>query len=349
MHNLLNKPRDTTQLHIAGPISFRLGSRKVLSSHRDTPWNNFGGNRQNLEKSMRRIWIADDGYNIIHRDQSGAEALIVAYLCRAGKYRSLFEYSIKPHTYMALILFPDQWKKRIEKPEHIDWCLKASIKELKNFEFWPTLASLIKSSDDWPASERYYFMGKGTIHMSSYGGREKKLQEKLLKDSNGAVVISLKEAARFQQTFHEFAPEIYEWHSRLYESARRTGQLRNLFGHPLNITWQFKQEDMRDLIAWIPQSTVGEITNIAYAEMQEYIEDMNKNWHMMFTMHDSLDSQAPEPETTECSNTMKQFLEKEFTSPFDGTIFRMKSECAVGKNLAPYDKVTNPLGLKEVK
>lgn len=348
MHNLLQKPRDTTQYHVGGPITFRLGSRKVLSSLRDTPYNNFGGNRANLEKSMRRLWLADDGYNIVHRDQSGAEALIVAYLCRSGKYRSLFEYSVKPHTYIALLLFPEVWKARVENKDWIDYCIASSIKDLSRFEHWPKIAKLIKSSDDWESKERYYFMGKGTVHMSSYAGGAKKLQTKLLEDSSGAVIVSFREAERFQQTFHRLFPEIHEWHGRLYEIARITKQLRNLFDHPLNITWQFKSDDMRDLISWIPQSTVGELTNLAYADMQEHIEENGKNWHMLFNMHDSLDCEAPEMQTEECADIMRQCLEKEFTSPFDGTKFRMKSECMIGKNLGPFDKVKNPLGLKEL-
>ena len=43
--------RDATQWYIAGTRTFRLGSRKVLGT--------WGGNLQNIEKSMREIYIAD--------------------------------------------------------------------------------------------------------------------------------------------------------------------------------------------------------------------------------------------------------------------------------------------------
>jgi hypothetical protein len=157
-------PRDVTQYIISGTDSFRTGSRKLLSNKNKNLKNaNFGGNRQNLEKSMRQIWKSDPGYSLVQCDQAGAEALIVAYLCRPGKYRQLFQFGIKPHTYIAMKLAPHVWMKHFDEAK-IKQALASDIPTLKALPFWKDLDKLIKSSDNWPAQERYYHFGKKTAH-----------------------------------------------------------------------------------------------------------------------------------------------------------------------------------------
>ena len=147
--------RDSTSWIISGTKTYRLGSRKILQE--------FGGNLQNIEKSAREIYIPDDGKMFIQTDQSGAEALIVAYLCRAGAFRQLFIHGVKPHVYVALHVFRDVWKKKNPTLD-IDTMCTTPIQALKSIEGWRELDLLIKSSDGWPASERYYYLAKQTCH-----------------------------------------------------------------------------------------------------------------------------------------------------------------------------------------
>ena len=97
---------------------------------------------QNIEKSKRGIYHSD-GFNphdpvliqkclywlktgdtdpftdeeldtlrvLLQRDQSGAEALIVAYDSEPRDYRQLFIHNVKPHVYVALKLFKDVWAR----------------------------------------------------------------------------------------------------------------------------------------------------------------------------------------------------------------------------------------------
>jgi hypothetical protein len=347
MHKKLNSPRDTGQMIIAGTETFRLSCRKTLTNKLDTPFNNYGGNRQNIEKGMREVWIADDGYSFVQVDQSGAEALIVAYLCRSAKYRTLFQNGVKPHVYMALKLFPDKWAKRMDASK-IATAITTPIPELKSLPFWKELESLIKSSDNWPSDERYYHIAKKTVHASSYGMRGNTFRMSILQESGGTIVISLKEAEAYLMKFHSEFPEIMEWHNRVFVTARDKKQLRNLFGFPYNITDFINENDYKDLIAWVPQSTVACITRQAYVKLQEYIESENKNWHLLNDCHDSYLAECPDNDIKECSIKMREFIEIELQSPFDGTKFRMKSEAQAGKNWSPA-KEKNPTGLVEVK
>lgn len=163
-HTQLDIPRDTSQMMVAGPKTFRRASRKVLSNKRKKlPFCNFGGNRQNIEKKMRIIWEADKGYELVNMDQEGADAKVVAYLCRHARYRELFIQGIKPHLYLALVQHPHAWREKFDKAK-VDEALKTDIKDLKKLPFWKELSALIKSSDDWEPRKRFYYFGKKVGH-----------------------------------------------------------------------------------------------------------------------------------------------------------------------------------------
>jgi hypothetical protein len=348
---------------ISGTDSFRLAHRKVLSSTRITPWNNFGGNRANIEKSMREVWTAEDGYLFIQPDQSGAEALIVAYLCKPGKYRQLFENNVKPHTYLGFKLFIPFWKKHFSEYE-IAQALSYEIPQLNQEKIWLDIAYAVKESDNWPPNERVYHMGKKTCHGGGYGMKANTFRNSILKESGGTIVISHKEAERLLLGFHTEFPEIQNWHIRTYEILKKKGQLRNLFDFPYNVTTQIKDTDYKDFIAWVPQSTVACITRQAFINMQNFIEAEKPWWHLLGDTHDSYVAEAPgsisedgkvvEGEALECGKIMKSYLAVDLMSPFDGTKFRMKSECSIGKNWGPRKEkkdgtVVNPFGLREIK
>jgi hypothetical protein len=346
MHKKFGRPRDTGQYLVAHPDTFRLSCRKILSNKFDTPFINQGGNRQNLEKGMRDIWIADEGYTFVQCDQSGADALIVAHLCRAGKYRSLFQNGIKPHVYMSLKLFPDVWAKHIGM-EKIAAALITPIADLKKLSFWSELVELIKSSDNWPSDQRYYHIAKKTVHSASYGMRGNTFRMSVLQESGGTIIITTKDAESFLMKFHSEFPEIHDWHNRLFMEARNNKRIVNLFGFPYNITNFINPNDFKDLIAWIPQSTVACINRQAYCDLQEYIEEENRDWHLLADTHDSYMQQVIDCDTLEAAKKMKEFIEVELEAP-DGTKFRMKSEVQAGKNWGP-KKASNPQGLEEVK
>jgi len=350
VHNKLSVPRDTSHWIVSGTNTFRLASKKILSSLRDTPFINFGGNRANIEKSMRRIWCADKGYKLLQRDQGGAEALIVAYLCKDGNYRALFRNGIKPHTFVALHVFKEQFKKYFD-PDKINIACDTKIDDLKKLDFWKALDRLVKSSDEWHHNERYYFIGKKIVHASSYGMGANKYRMSVLEESGGTIVLSKMDAELHLMTFFKLFPEIHGWHARIYEHVKKFKELRNLFDFPFAFTGYVDESNIREAYAFIPQSTVGTITNIAITETQEYIEKENKDWHILNNDHDSMVVEAPDNETDirECNLIMKQFIEKEFISPVDKCKFKMRSGLSIGYNWAPYKEKENPGGLKEVE
>lgn len=354
-HYLLDTPRDTSQMVVAGPKTFRRASRSVLSNKKDTPFNNFGSNRQNVNSWQRRFWLADNGYRLVTRDQGGADALIVAYLCRQGRYRELFQNNIKPHLYLALRFFPDVWMQYL-KPDYIRTAMVTPIPDLAKLEFWNELSDIIKSSDDWEPRKRFYYFGKKTGHAGNYGMGDNRLVNVILEETQGQIVLPKSEAGRWLGSYHtQLFPEIQQnFQFNVKKATHEKRQLRNLHGYPFNITGRLPKEDHEyfDLFSWIPQSTVAGITELALIAFQSYIREHDKDWHVLQETHDSITYEAPDKEAEESALKLKECFAVELVSPVDGAKFTMKTDCkisAVGGNWAPYDKDRNPMGQKGVK
>lgn len=340
-------PRNTTLYKIAGTITFRLASAKLLSN---SPLE-CGTNLQNIEKSMRRIYIPDEGKIFCQVDQSGAEALIVAYLCKDGQFRSLFLNGVKPHVFVALHLFAEEWQKRmsdgLDTKFDVQELCKAAIPNLKIHPFWKQIDSLIKSSDNWPASQRYYYIAKQVCHSSNYGIKASAFQLNTLEKSKGKICLTKKQAEQYLEFYHGLFPEIRQWHREVENQLLQCRTLYNLFGFPRYFTATIDENMLKEAYAFIPQSTVGCITNIAYTKLQNFIEDSQLKWDLLANTHDSYLVQCPIGEEQQCVSTMKDFMNQLLTSP-RGEKFNMKSEGQCGFNWSPHHKDKNPEGLKEL-
>lgn len=367
--------RSSTNYALAGPKTFRRGSKKILKK--------WGSNLQNIEESMREIYQSDGYKPELHdkcsywletgdlsvfsqeeletlrvlcpRDQSGAEALIVAYECEPFDYRKLFIHGIKPHVYIGLRLFPEEWKRKIK--EHslgidssvIDTLCATSIPDLKSNPDWSAIDKLIKSSDGWATAERYYYFAKQTCHSGNYGIEWATFIMNVLDKSGGKVVLTKEQGVHFLQTYRALFPELVERCNRITHQAKETKMLFNMFGHPYTITdYEILPSRYKELWAWSAQSTVAEITRTAFSNLQYWIEDNKKQWDILEDNHDSFLPQCPLYELKECMKMSEQFMNIELISPVDGVKFRMKSECKIGFNWSnKTDK--NKLGLREIK
>lgn len=372
--------RNSTSYGLAHTRTFRRSSKMLFDI--------WGSNLQNLEKSIRQLYIPD-GFEygdienkcrywlqtgdltpfsqeelekirvFVQVDQSGAEALIVAYLCRPADYRQLFLNNVKPHVYVALKLFKDVWTRKLKEKggmiEDFDINVidNTPIAALKQNPFWHDLDLLIKDSDNWKLTERYYYFAKQTCHSANYGIRGPTFQMNVLDKSGGKVALSKEDAERFLNVYRSLFPEIVEWNKQVLRQVEESGILYNLHGFPYYITDYLDSKRLamneKEWISWVPQSTVGEITRIAFSDLQlDYIEPRKKKWDIMADTHDSFMCQCPLYEVKECITTMQQYMNQEFTSPFDGVKFRMKSEANIGFNWCP-EKKKNELGLQSPK
>lgn len=371
--------RTSTLYGLAGPKTFRRSSKKLFGK---------GGNLQNWEKSLREILISD-GWTldieaklsfwletgdtsifteeelvtikvILQVDQSGAEALIVAYECTDGDFRQLFIHGIKPHVFVALKLFKDIWPLEAEThgfaaiTETIvnDMC-RLKISQLKSNPYWKELDKLIKDSDNWPIERRYYYNAKQTCHSANYGIEAGTFILNVLEKSGGRIVLLKEQGEYFLGIYRALFPEIPDRCERIKKQVEQTRMLYNLFGFPYYIgKWEINSSDFKEYYAWSAQSTVAEITRRAYSRLYEYLSDNRKSWDILLDCHDSIATQCPLIEAKECGRNMIEYMNQELISPSDGTKFSMKSEIQIGFNLAPMKmlppgSIKNKLGLRE--
>jgi len=372
--------RDSCTWKIGRTKTFRLGSSKILGT--------YGGNIQNIEKSMREVYLSDGWterdipkllyyqetsdlsiFNqeeldrikiLIQTDEDGADARIVAYECQPKAYRQLFIHGIKSHVFVGMHLFADIWEHKMnaeglatgEKFVIADY-LKCPIQALKGMPHWKNLNILIKSSDDWDISERYYYLAKQTCHSANYDIQAPTFRMNVLEKSGGKILIDTEESVRFLEIYNRVLfPEIPERNREVMRQGRDTGVLYNMFGHPYYITsysGSWTENTYKEWYSWSPQSTVGMIINVAVARFQENTEKHKLRWDILANGHDSMISQVPLSEVMEGAAMSRTCVEQEFESPVDSAKFFMRSETKVGFNWAPYHKTKNPLGLKEIK
>lgn len=343
--------RNTTIYDQAGTNTFRRGSSAMCLNFKEDIY--CGTNLQNISKYIRRIYHARKGYKLCQVDQAGAEALIVAYLCRDGRFRSLFLNKVKPHVFVGLHLFADVWSKKLNEHSldikfNIVELLNSDIPSLPKHPFWKQVDTLIKSSDNWPASERYYYIAKQVCHSSNYGIGPNTFCLNTLEKSEGKIALTKKQAEEYLLFYHSLFPEIREWHREVQRQVEENRVLYNLFGYPRYFSEEITPSFFEKMYAFIAQSTVGCITARAITKYQSFIEEHKLKWNVLQDNHDSFLTECPESDCMDNLRIMTSFIEQDLMSP-RGEPFKMRSEAQCGFNWSPYKEHENEDGMKEVK
>lgn len=330
----LNLPRTTTCYSLGRTNSFRAASHSLFEN-KSMGFEGFGSNLQNIPDNLRQIYKADDGYKLAQVDQAGAEARIVAYLAEDGLYRDLFRCGISPHSYVCLsVLFTKQFQAKAPDLD-IQGAALLRPKDLIEHPQFKSISKLLKSSDKWMPKERYYFMGKMTAHAANYGIKAPTFMLNVLQKSEGQIALSKRDAEFFLASYRATFPEIVKWNIKTYEEYLKHHTLYNMFGHPRYFT---SDEDAEKVYAFVPQSTVGEITHMAIRDTQIFIEEYKKDWHILQNNHDSFLMEFPPTEEAEAVKVMRDKIEIGFVAP-DGSKFNMKSEAKVGYNWKDLEEI----------
>lgn len=327
---ILIKDRLTTYYKVPGTDTFRLASSKLLDF--------YGTNLQNPTDSVMRCVIPDDGRVFIQPDQSGAEAFVVAMETRPGRFRALFDNEIKPHSYMALQIFTDKFRG----PHPVERYKRVYPAEFAKYPECKEILTTIKNAPN------EYHLGKLCIHAFNYDMGPRTFLLNVLTKSEGSIVLTFKQGKEFKNVHKETFPEIYEWHSVIQGTLAATRTLRNLFGYPRLFTRIWDDTLLRQAYSFIPQSTVGTITNIAYTELFYRIRKEHLPWTLLNNKHDSLLIEVPD--TTEHVEQAKAYLKEHMGRELissRGEHYNMKVGISIGHNWGKHSK-DNPDGMKEL-
>lgn len=184
-----------------------------------------GGNLQNQPKRAYPMFTADDGYMFTYFDLSQAEARVVAY---KWKVRALIEAFAKSM-------------------------------EDKSFDVHRTNAARIfrVEYDDVPTEDHdssgrptIRFLGKRCVHGLNYRMGPDKLAE--------VCGIPFGQAEEAYRAYHLAFPQIRQAWSKLITEVRKNGMLWSTFGRRLIILEMLTNEAMESIVAFDPQSTIGD-------------------------------------------------------------------------------------------
>ena len=136
-----------------------------------------------------------------------------------------------------------------------------------------------KSPDD---IIRYY--AKQGVHLTNYGGSAKVLAMTL--------GITVHEAENFQKRWFGAHPRIAQWHRRILMEISSRRWVENIFGYR---RFYFDRIDgiLKEALAWIPQSSVAIMTNLAILSITDSEEFRKANVQFLLQVHDSSLFQAP--------------------------------------------------------
>ena len=313
-------PKLTCSWAISGTETFRLASRKLMSV--------WGSNMQNWTKRQRKVVVPPPGMKFLQVDQAGAEALIVAYLCKRGKYRALFENRVKPHIYVAIGLFQKQFEAELgfSLTDYVTLPIEQMVKLSK----WPQVAECAAASDEWPGKRRFYFMAKKTCHSANYDIKWPTFRLSILQETEGQLVLTPDESKAFLSGYRTMFHEIPEWHLETAARVKSTRLLRNLFGYPRIFTGPLDEQDLKKAYAFVPQSTVGTITNLTFTEVFNAlaIEPRYRDCSVVQNNHDSVLVQGPEELMPELTKLVQGSMNRKLVNG-RGEEFQMKSSASV--------------------
>jgi DNA polymerase I len=272
-----------------------------------------GGNLQNVEESLRSIFISDPGCKFAKFDAKSGESYCVGAIewnqFQDGRYLDAVE-SGDIHTAVARICWPNLgWTGDISRDR--------DIAERPYYRHYT-----------------YRFMCKKLGHGSNYGGEPPTL----------AAQTKLPEpiVQRFQPVYFRAFPGHLEWQLGVGTQLRRDGYLTSLTGRK---RWFHGRRNdpatLREAIAYDPQGSLADIVNRAMLRIWR-----TRKAILMMHDHDALTFMYPEGEEDEIVPALHRMLVEELPLAH-GRGLHIPYDCVTGWNKGKYDEVKNPNGLKD--
>jgi DNA polymerase I len=180
--------------------------------------------------NVRKMFVPDPGFVIFDVDLAGADAQVVAAEAEDEDLRNAFKAGLDVHDKNAR----DLWG--------------------------PAYSNLAGDKDNGPKSRRRKECKQG-VHATNYGGSARTL----------AVVLgwSVHEADQFQKRWFSIHPGIKRnFHGRIEASIRASRTVKNKFGYR-RVYFDRIDECFTEALAWVPQSTVAEVSFRGALQLEE--------------------------------------------------------------------------------
>jgi DNA polymerase I-like protein with 3'-5' exonuclease and polymerase domains len=279
-----------------------------------------GGNAQNIAPGLRYIFVADPGYKLCVIDFEQSEARDLGFLigCIFGDWTFLDTCeSGDLHTNVAKLVWPEmRWPGD-----------PRGDRALADSNFYRQFS--------------YRDMAKRGAHLSDYMGTAWTMARHLK--------ITQQVAEDFQDRFcrgHNAAfpciPRYWEWVSNEIQTNYRLitpfGRERHFFGDTSADT------TLREGIAYIPQSTTSDRTNLGFWKTWKELRDRAQ---LLAQGYDSITFQAlDDGRFHDTIRGVMELIRHSMTDPKSGRVFEVPSEAKIGYNWGNYSK-DNSRGLRK--
>lgn len=142
--------------------------------------------------------------------------------------------------------------------------------------------SITKKHQKYPAF-------KSLCHGTNYLGHSAGIAPK--------VGLLVHEIEKIQRWYFGKFPEIKKWQDRLIETINTKRQIQNVWGYRFCVFDRITVDTYRELVAWIPQSSVAILINHGFVEIDSNLKEVQ----VLLQTHDSLSGQFPShrPQLTE--------------------------------------------------
>lgn len=232
-----------------------------------------GTNLQNITPTMRRMFCADDGWRMVSTDLEQAESRLVAALVwQSTGDRTYWDACLSGdlHTTVARMTWPE-----------LDWTDDAKHNRAVANRAYPGLPRF-----------SYRDVSKRLGHGSNYAGTAYGIAL--------AVGVPVQIVTDFQGRYFTAFPALREWHRWTRDQLLNhqfldtpLGRRRWFFGRPN------EDSTLREAIAYVPQSTIGELLNLAlYNTWKRSILPPSDPNHLPIQLllqnHDAFAFQTPE-------------------------------------------------------
>jgi DNA polymerase-1 len=270
-----------------------------------------GGNLQNVEESLRSIFIADWGYKFAKCDAKSGESYCVGAIewnrFGDGAYLDAIE-SGDIHTAVARLVWPD-----------LGWT--GDLRTDKSIAEQP-----------FYRDHSYRKVCKGIGHGSNYNGKPYTLAEQSHLDI-GIVT-------EFQAKYFRAFPAHQKWQADVEHRLRRDGNLVTLTGRR---RWFFGRRTdpatVREAVAYDPQGSLADIVNLAMLNIWR-----ERRVPIVMHDHDALTFMYPE----ETEDEIIPYIRNNLVVPIPlagGRSLEIPYDVEVGWNKGHYDPIKNPEGL----
>jgi DNA polymerase-1 len=265
-----------------------------------------GANLQNIprDKKVRSVFVPDKGKVFFYNDLERAESLVVA--------------------------------KLTGDPTMLEHHLPGTDAHRK-------LAALLFRKDEMEVTEPERYMGKQTRHAGNYMEGPIVFQRNVNKIANQTgVSISVKEAKYFIGMYRELHPYLTKWWNDTSVEVRTKRVLHNLAPHRRPRHFYDRIDNcLPTAIAYRPQSTVGDVLNIALlrCDSDEELRDLGVD--LLVQVHDAIGGQVPEANVERAMRRMQELMRVDLVVPKTGEEFHIPVEITFGPSWGECKKWSN--------